>query len=227
MKVSAALLCLDVTEEVLDEALDRHCNMIVSHHPLLFKGLKEVTGRTATERILIKAIRENVAIYSAHTNLDSAWEGVSHEIAHILDLRNISVLEPKDGNPSAGLGVVGDIQPTPRIEFLRKVKEAFKVKALRYSSQSPQLVVRKVAVCGGSGASLIRESINAGADIIITGDVKYHDFTTFGLDIIIADIGHYESEVCTKKILSRIIRDKFPDFTTYFSEAESNPINYM
>ncbi len=95
MDVTAALLCLDVTEEVLDEAIERHCNMIVSHHPLLFKGLKEVTGRTATERIVIKAIRENVAIYSAHTNLDSAWEGVSHEIAHVLDMSEISVLEPK------------------------------------------------------------------------------------------------------------------------------------
>ena len=227
MDVTAALLCLDVTEEVLDEAIERHCNMIVYHHPMIFKGLKEVTGRTATERIVIKAIRENVAIYSAHTNLDSAWEGVSHEIAHVLDMSEISVLEPKDDNPSTGLGVIGKIQPTPKIEFLRKIKEAFKVKCLRYSSQSPQLVVRKAAICGGSGASLIREAIRNGADIIITGDVKYHDFTTYGLDIIIADIGHYESELCTKKIFSRIIREKYPDFVTYFAEAETNPIKYM
>ena len=226
MEVSAALLCLDVTEDVLDEALERRCNLIVSHHPLLFKGLKEVTGRTATERIVIRAIRENVAIYSAHTNLDSAWEGVSHEIAHILNLKNIRVLEPKD-NPETGLGVIGDAQPTPKIEFLRKLKEAFKVKSLRYSAQSPQLVVRKVAICGGAGASLIRDAVAAGADIFITGDVKYHDFTTYGLDIIIADIGHYESELCTKKIFSRIIREKYPDFVTYFAESESNPIKYM
>ncbi len=227
MEVSAALLCLDITEDVLKEALDRHCNLIVSHHPLLFKGLKEVTGKTATERIVIEAIRKDVAIYSAHTNLDSAWEGVSHEMAHILNLHNLTVLEPKESNPEVGLGVIGDIQPTPKLEFLRKLKEAFKVKSLRFSSQSPQLVVRKAAICGGSGASLIPAAIAAKADVIITGDVKYHDFTSYGLDIIIADIGHYESEICTKKIFSRIIREKYPDFVTYFAESETNPINYM
>ena len=150
MDVYAALLCLDVTEDVLNEALERHCNLIISHHPLLFKGLKEVTGRTATERIVISAIKKNIAIYSAHTNLDSAWEGVSHEIAHVLNMRDLRVLEPHDGEELTYLGVVGNVQPTPKIEFLRKIKEAFKVKSLRYSSQSPQLVVRKVAVCGGA-----------------------------------------------------------------------------
>lgn len=227
MIVSAALLCLDITEDVMREALERKCNLIISHHPLLFKGLKEVTGQTATERIVITAIKENVAIYSAHTNLDSAWEGVSHEIAHALNMTNLEVLEPKSDHTSVGLGVIGNVQPTPKIEFLRKVKETFNVKSLRYSSQSPQLVVRKVAVCGGSGASLIRAAIAAGADIIITGDVKYHDFTSFGLDIIIADIGHYESEICTKKIFSKIIRGIFPDFVTYFAGSETNPINYL
>lgn len=227
MEVSAALLCLDVTEDILKEALERHCNLIVSHHPLLFNGLKEVTGKTATERIVIKAIRENVAIYSAHTNLDSAWEGVSHEIAHIMNLRNLKVLEPNEADPTTGLGVIGDVEPTPKLEFLRKLKNSFKVKCLRYSSQSPQLVVRKVAICGGSGATLIKKAISSNADIIITGDVKYHDFTSYGLDIIIADIGHYESELCTKKIFSRIIREKFPDFVTYFAESETNPIKNM
>lgn len=227
MEVSAVLLCLDVTEDIIAEAIERRCNLIVAHHPLLFKGLKEVTGKTATERIVITAIKENLAIYSAHTNLDSAWEGVSHEIAHILNLRSIKVLEPKEGNPSAGLGVIGEIQPTPKLEFLRKVKNCFKVKCLRYSGQSPQLVVRKVAVCGGAGASLIRAAIENGADLIVTGDVKYHDFTTYGLDIIIADIGHYESELCTKEIFSRIIRGTYPDCVTYFAESESNPVKYM
>lgn len=227
MEVSAMLLCLDITEEVLEEAIERHCNLIVTHHPLLFKGLKEVTGRTATERIVIRAIRENVAIYSAHTNLDSAWEGVSYEIAHILNVRSLRVLEPKEGHTEAGLGVIGDIQPTPKLQFLRNIKDAFKVKCLRYSAQSPQLVVRKVAVCGGAGASLIKAAISAGADIIITGDVKYHDFTTYGLDIIIADIGHYESELCTKELFSRIIRSIYPDCVIYFSEREKNPVKYM
>ena len=101
------------------------------------------------------------------------------------------------------------------------------VLCLRFSWQSPQLVVSKVAVWGGAGASLIRAAIAAGADMIITGDVKYHDFTTYGLDIIIADIGHYESELCTKELFSRIIRSIYPDCVTYFAESETNPVKYM
>lgn len=224
MDVTAILLCLDVTEDILREAIDRRCNMIVSHHPLLFSGLKEITGLTATERIVIKAIKENIAIYAAHTNLDSAWEGVSFEIAHSLDMKSLNVLDPKPENPMAGLGIIGDIKPVPKLEFLRKVKEVFNVKCLRYSAQSPQLVVKKVAVCGGAGASLLKEAVAAGADAFLTGDVKYHDFTTYGLDIIIADMGHYESELCTKKIFYRVIREKYPDCVVYFAESEANPI---
>lgn len=227
MEADAALLCLDVTEDVIKEALERHCNLIISHHPLLFKGLKEISGATPTQRVVIKAIKNNLAIYSAHTNLDSAWEGVSHEMAHMIGLTDIRVLEPKTGNPTAGLGVIGNMTPTPKLEFFRILKKIFGVKALRYSGQSPQLVVRKVAVCGGSGASLIREAIEAGADILVTGDLKYHDFTTFGEDIILADIGHYESELCAKKIISRIVRERFPNFVTYFAEEEENPVRYM
>lgn len=227
MGVTAALLCLDITEEILDEAIQRQCNLVITHHPLIFHGLKEITGRTAIERIVVKAIRNNIAIYSAHTNLDSAWEGVSHEMAHMLDIRDLQVLEPKDFEGNTGLGVIGNVKPTPKLEFLRKVKETFGVKALRFSEQSPQLVVKRVALCGGAGASLIGDAVKTGADAIITGDVKYHDFTAYGLDIIIADIGHYESELCACKIFSRIIRDKYPDCLLYFSEMETNPIGVM
>lgn len=227
MEVTAALLCLDVTEDIIDEAKNRQCNLVISHHPLFFKGVKEITGKTPSERIAIKAIKDDIAVYSAHTNLDSAREGVSHEIAHMLNLREIKVLEPKDPEGTEGLGVIGTIQPTPKLEFMRKVKETFNVKSLRYSSQSPQLVIRKVAVCGGAGASLIKDAISAGADVLVTGDVKYHDFTSYGQDIILADIGHYESELCSRKIILRVIRDKFPSLDTYVSDKETNPINYM
>lgn len=227
MNVSAALLCLDVTEDILNEAIRRNCNLIISHHPLIFHGLKQVAGYDATQRIVIKAIRENIAIYSAHTNLDSAWNGVSHEIAATLGLSNLQVLEPRADNQETGLGVVGTCTPTPKLEFLRKVKEAFNVKALRFSDNSPQLVVRKAAVCGGSGASLIRNAIDAGADIFITGDVKYHDFTSFGQSIILADIGHYESEICSGKIFFRLLRENFPDIVLYFSDSQKNPIQIL
>lgn len=227
MEVSGVLLCLDVTEEILQEAIDRSCNMIVSHHPLIFKGLKSVTGGDAVQRIVAGAIRNDIAIYAAHTNLDAALEGVSHEIAHILNLKNIKVLDPRPDNPQTGIGVIGESSPTPKLEFLRRLKERFNVKNLRFSAHTPKLVIKKVAVCGGSGAYLIRKAIQEGADAIVTGDVKYHDFTTYGDYILIADIGHYESELCSQKIFSRIIRDSFPDAVVYFSEKETNPVSTL
>lgn len=227
MEVTAALLCLDITEEIIREALERECNLIISHHPLIFHGLKSLTGETPVQIMIEEAIKKGLAIYSAHTNLDSAWNGVSHEIARRLNVKDLKVLEPQTTNADAGLGVIGNVMPTPTIEFLRKIKDTFKVKALRYSSQSSPLVIRKVAVCGGAGASLIKTAIAGKADIIVTGDVKYHDFTSYGSDILIADIGHYESELCSREILSKIIRDNFPDFPAYFSEIESNPIKIL
>lgn len=226
-EVSGVLVCLDVTEDVINEAKERECNLIVSHHPLIFKGLKNLTGADATQRLVIEALKNDISVYSAHTNLDSVWDGVSHEIARKLGVKKLEVLEPQINHPNAGLGVVGNISPLPKIEFLRKIKETFKVGALRYSAQSPSVVVRRVAVCGGSGASLISAAIKANADILVTGDVKYHDFTSYGDEIIIADIGHYESELCSREILSRVIREKFPELTIYSSDTEANPIKIL
>lgn len=226
--VSAVLLCLDVTEDVLREAKARSCNMIVSHHPLIFHGLKSLTGADETQRLVMEALKEGISIYSAHTNLDSATDGVSYEMAHDLNLRHLQVLVPSERDSEIGLGVIGVYEsPVPQLEFLRKVKETFSVKALRYSAQTQHLVIRKVALCGGSGASFIREAVAAGADAYISGDFKYHDYTTYGLDILIADIGHHESELCSRKILSRIIRESFPDCVTYFAESENNPIKIL
>ncbi len=227
MSVSAILLCLDVTEDVLEEAKRRQCNLIISHHPLLFSGLKQITGETPTERIVIEALKCNIAIYASHTNLDSASEGVSYEIAHLLGMKNLKVLAPHHDDSSTGLGIIGDINPTPKIEFLRKAKETLKVGQLRYSAQSPHIVIRKVALCGGAGASLIKNAIEVGADALLTGDLKYHDYTSFGYKILLADIGHYESELCARKLLSRIIRGSFPNCVVYFSETESNPVAYI
>lgn len=228
MNVNGVLLCLDVTEEIIDEAIKRDCNMIVSHHPLIFGGLKRLTGATPTERMAAKALTTGIAIYSAHTNLDSTFEGVSYEMAHSLGVKNCSPLEPShSGDSSQGLGIVGEVEPTPKLEFLRKVKDAFSVRDIRYSAQTPGIVVRKVALCGGSGGSLIRQAIEAKADIYICGDLKYHDFTSYGSQILLADIGHFESELCSRKILSRVIREAYPEAVTYFSECEKSPIKLL
>lgn len=227
MNVSAVLLCLDVTEDIMTEAKRRQCNLIVSHHPLLFTGLKQITGSDPTQRIVAEALRNDIAIYASHTNLDSAFEGVSYELAHMLGLASVTPLSPNQDRPETGLGVIGKSAPTPTLEFLRKVKDTFNIPHLRYSAVSPQLVVRRVAICGGSGSSLIREAIRNGADILLTGDLKYHDFTSYGHSMVLADIGHYESELCTKRIFSRIIRQAFPESVVYFAESESNPIAYI
>ncbi len=228
MEVTGVLLCLDVTEEILAEARKRECNMIVSHHPLIFGGLKRLTGATPTERIAAAALKGDIAIYSAHTNLDSAFEGVSYEMAHTLGMKECKPLEPsRTGTSCEGLGIVGIVEPTPKLEFLRKVKEAFAVKDLRYSAQTPGIVVRKVALCGGSGGSLIKTALASGADVYLCGDLKYHDFTSYGSEILLADIGHFESELCSRKILCRAIRQKCPDCITYFSECEHNPIQTL
>lgn len=228
MGVTAVLLCLDVTEDILKEAIKRDCNMIVSHHPLIFGGLKRLTGATPVERIAAEALRKNIAIYSAHTNLDSTYEGVSYEMAHTLGMTDCRPLEPnQNGNETQGLGIVGNIKPTPKLEFLRKVKEAFEVRGLRYSSQTPGIVVRKVALCGGSGGSLLKEALASGADVYLCGDLKYHDYTTYGSDILLADIGHFESELCSRKILFRAIKEKNPECLIYFSECEKNPIRIL
>lgn len=228
MDVTGVLLCLDVTEEILQEAEKRDCNMIVSHHPLIFGGLRKITGANPTERIAVTAIRNDIAIYSAHTNLDSAFEGVSYEMAHMLGLKDCHPLEPNaTGSDKEGLGIVGTVIPTPKLEFLRKVKDTFEVKNLRYSAQTPGIVVRKVALCGGSGGSLIKNALCSGADVYICGDMKYHDFTSYGSEILLADIGHFESELCSRKILSRAIRSACPDCVIYFSECERSPIATM
>lgn len=227
MDVTGALLCLDVTEEILQEAKARECNLIISHHPLLFQGLKHISGGTYIERIVISAIRDNIAIYSAHTNLDSARYGVSYQLAHELDLEDVEVLSPKGDDRSTGLGVIGNIKPTPKMEFLRKVRDKFDVRHIRFSAQSPRIVIRRVAICGGAGAEFIPLALSRGADCYVTGDVKYHDFTGWGSDMLIADIGHFESELCARKIFARILSKRFPDFVTYTAESEKNPIGYL
>jgi len=225
--VSGVLLCLDVTSDILVEARERCCNMIVSHHPLLFGGIRHIMPADERGRIVIDAIRSGISIYSAHTNLDRASQGVSYEIARSLSLTDLEVLCPDGHEPDKGLGVIGHVVPVPALAFLRRLKDTFSVGCLRYSQAQPRLTVSRVAICGGAGASLISEAIKRQADVFVTGDVKYHDFTSYNGQILVADIGHYESEICTKKIFARIIRERYPNLATYLAENEVSPINFM
>lgn len=228
MAVGSVLVCLSVSEDIIEEAVRRECNMIVAHHPLFFRPIRHLTGSSTTERIATAAIRHGIAVYSAHTNLDSAVGGVSYEMAHRLELKNMMPLEPKAPDAPTGMGIIGElVRPLPALEFLQQLKSLFEVKALRYSALSSTLVVRKVALCGGSGASLTSAAIKAKADAYVCGDIKYHDYDSYGPEILLADIGHFEGELCAKNILRRIIKKAWPEATVMLAEDETNPVGIL
>lgn len=327
---TGVLLTLDVTEQTVDEAIGKHCNLIISHHPLLFKGLKALTPATAAGRILSKAIRHGLTIYAAHTNLDNAVGGVSRKMAEMLGLTDVAVLQPQKGilqkivvfvpagheeavkdamygagagksetydrcsysmsgtgefrplagshpfrgepdrqsqtaetrieaiattwampaviramlnahpyempaydilplaNPAAtGSGIIGSTaRPTTAANFVSRLKETFHTPVVRFGGNT-DMTVNRVALCGGSGAFLIDDAIAAKADIYVTGDLKYHDFSDAAGRIMLADIGHYESEQCAKDILAGIITRTSPDTAIFMAETDINPIKYI
>ncbi|MCC8153367.1 MAG: Nif3-like dinuclear metal center hexameric protein [Tannerellaceae bacterium] len=331
LPATGALLCLDITEEVIDEAIDKGCNLVISHHPLAFKPFKSLTGKNYIERSLIKACKQDIVIYSVHTNLDNAFGGVSFKLAEMIGLQNIRVLSPrkeallklvtfvpeayaetlrnalfqagvghigrydccsynvtgegtfragKGTNPfvggegelhterevriemilpafkkayilrtllsvhpyeepafdfyslentwnNAGSGVVGELPAAEdEVSFLQRLKSVLRLNCIKHSALTGR-PVREVALCGGSGAFLVGEAIAYGADIFITGEAKYNDFYDVEDKIVLAAIGHYESEVCTKEIFYNIISKKFPTFAVHFSNVNSNPVNYL
>ncbi|MBN1821552.1 MAG: Nif3-like dinuclear metal center hexameric protein [Prolixibacteraceae bacterium] len=331
MEINSALITLDVTEDVIDEAIKSGCNLIIAHHPLIFSGIKSLTGKNYVERSITKAIKNDVAIYAAHTNLDSISNGVNAKICEKLNLKNCRILKPSSGNlkklvtfipfehaekvrkavfeagaghignydscsfnaegkgsfrgsektnpfvgekgvihfekeirfetifPSplqskiikvlteshpyeevaydiyplenkslqTGMGMVGEPE-SPEVEedFLKKIKKVFHTKTIRYTKLKGQLI-KKVAVCGGSGSFLLKDAIASRADIFITGDFKYHQFFDAEGKIVIADIGHYESEQFTKELFYELLIKNFPKFAVRLSEVNTNPVNYL
>ena len=330
-EVTSALIALDVTEAVIDEAFQKGCDIIISHHPLIFNGIKKLTGNSSTDRILFKAVKNDIAVYSAHTNLDMISNGVSTKMAQKLGLQNIKVLRPlnnkllklvtfipddhlnmvqdaifnagagnignydhcgfsvsgtgsfragegtnpysgqkgeihfgneirfetilfshlkekvikallaahpyeevaydlypvENNNIEIGLGCTGDLtEPVSEINFLNLISSVFEAAGLRYSGLTGKSV-RKVALCGGSGAALLNDAVSSGADAFVTGDIKYHTFLEADYRILIVDCGHFESEKFSIEILNDLIVKKFPKFAVRFSETNTNPINYL
>ena len=224
--VSGALLCLDVTEDVLDEAIRRGCNLVVSHHPLLFRPLKSVAGRDYIERCVMKAIKNDITVYAAHTNLDSARGGVNSKIAEKLGLQRVQWLSPKEGY-DAGEGVYGYLpEPMEREDFQAWVKELFDVDALRYNSWKGE-TVQKVAVCGGAGNFLIPTAVKKGCDAFLTGEVGYHRFFGHENELLLLELGHYESEQFTVEVLRDIIKKVAPELPVYQTEVRTNPVHYL
>ena len=224
---SGVLLCLDVTEDVLSEAKEKGCNLVVSHHPLLFHGLKKITGEDYVQRCVIDSIRNGINVYAAHTNLDNAPGGVNYQIAEKIGLTDVKPLRPKAEMEGAGSGVIGRLpEEMEREDFIVMIKERFDVGSVRFNSWSGERM-SKVALCGGAGAFLIPDAIAQGADVYITGEIGYHRF--FGMDdaIQLMEIGHFESEQYTIDLLGRIIRNAFPDVRLEKTEVITNPMNYL
>lgn len=227
MEATGALLCLDVTESIIDEALALGFNLIISHHPLLFKGLKCISGQTYIERCVLKAIKNDIAIYSAHTNLDNAPEGVNYKIAEKIGLQDIKILAPKEGESTVGSGVIGILEePDSELDFLKRIKKTFEVECLRHNKLTGRLI-HKVALCGGAGSFLIPNAIQQEADIFITGEIKYHEFFGHEKEILLAEIGHYESEQYTKDLLASILKKEFPNLEIENTKINTNPIKYL
>ena len=223
--VHKALLAVDVTEEVIAEAVAEGCDMIITHHPIIFHAMKRFNSASQTERCVEEAIRRGIVLYAAHTNLDSTPDGMSWRVAQMLGLENIAVMQPTN-TEGAGFGVVGELaEAMPSADFMRRVMERFDVKALRHSDVvKPE--IRKVAICTGSGGSLIDDARKSGADIYLTADLRYNDFMRHENAIILADMGHFESEYCAIQILFDILSKKIPIFAVRKSVCSRNPVNY-
>ena len=329
--VKGVLVALDCTPEVVKDAIDRKCNLIVTHHPLIFKGVKKLTGANFVEKTIVECIKEGISLYAIHTNLDNYNRGVNFEIARRLGLQNVKVLRPKQNvltklvvyvpfdhaenlknalfeagagkignyencsfstpgegtflpvenadpfvgelnkletarefrleflisdhvlpkvlkamkdnhpyeevaydliqlkneNHFEGSGMIGELsEPMLEMDFLKKLKSDFNCGCIRYTELKGGNI-HKVAFCGGSGSFLLGDAKAAGADIFITGDFKYHEFFDAEGDIVIADIGHYESEQFTVNLLADILKKNFSTFAVHLTGTNTNPINYF
>ncbi len=323
--------CLDSTEDVIDEAINNNCNLIVAHHPIVFSGLKSFTGKNYIERTIIKAIQNNIAIFAIHTNLDNVKHGVNGVWANALKLENQKILAPKrnllkkivvfvpeeyseilmksmfdagaghignysecsfvsegkgtfmpmegsnpfvgeknirttskenkiemicesfklnkvlnalqkahpyeevaydifdlqNSNAIIGSGMIGELtEPMDTIEWLNFLKKTMNCGVVKYTNINKNKI-SKIAICGGSGSFLLEHAIQQGADVFVTADYKYHQFFDAENKIIIADIGHYESEYLTINYLARILKEKFITFAVLLTKVNTNPINYL
>ncbi|WP_300286387.1 Nif3-like dinuclear metal center hexameric protein [uncultured Alistipes sp.] len=227
-EVTGILLCVDVTDETVDEALAVGADLIVSHHPLLFHPLKRIVGADAPQRIAARCIVSGISLYAAHTNLDSAPGGLSFVLGKKLGLRDMRTLAPRSADGGAsGYGVVGSLAdgPMPTLDFLERVRRQLRCGAIRYSAPCRR-TVHRVALSTGSGASFIDDAIASGADLYMAADFKYNDFYRPDGRIVIADVGHFESEYCAMALLYDIITKKFANFAVHRSERSVNPVNY-
>lgn len=225
-EVSGVLFCLDITEDIVQEAVSRGCNLVIAHHPLLFRGLKRIDGSTQPDRVAQLAIRLGVAVYASHTNLDNARGGVNWRIAERLGLADADFLLPRPDN-TGGSGVIASLpRPEEPAVFLQRAKEAFNVTCLMHND-GPKRDIRRVALCGGAGEFLLDEAIRQGADLFLTGEMSYHHYAGHENDLWIAVLGHYQSEQFTIGLMRDIVAEACPGLPLMETALCTNPVRYL
>ena len=228
-KITSILVTLDTTEEVVEEAINKGCNLIVSYHPVIFNGLKQITNDNYVQKSVIKAVKNNISVYAIHTSLDNHPKGISYLLSDLIGLNNISVLlskEEKLNKIKIGMGSIGELEkPMDEITFFDILKNKLGLKYLRHTNKLNKKI-SKVSVVVGSGSFAIKDSIESNVHAFITSDLKYHNFFEADNNAILIDIGHYESEKHIKLFIREFLNEKLPNFTILLSEQNINPVNY-
>lgn len=232
-RCTGVMIALDPTEAVIDEAVAEGCNLVVTHHPLIFRAPARIVGATPQQRAIERSLCSGVAVYSAHTSLDNAPGGLNRHAAGLLGLTDVEPLVASAICPGAGSGAVGNL-PTPLDgdRFVALVKSCFGSPVVRCSSAIGRYqggaMISRVALCTGSGSSMLPEAVASGAQVFLTSDTRYHDFLDYGQGaLMIADIGHHESESGARDIFYNIISKKFSNFAVRLSRSDTaNPILY-
>lgn len=223
--IKGILINLEVTEEVLEEAEQLGCNLIITHHPIWFTARKRLNGEDYVSRIIMKAIRKNIGLYALHTNLDNIQYGVNYKMAQILNLMNLEFIK-KHSTLGIGSGLMGTLaQPIDIYDFMNIIKEKFKIPVIKYSKSNQKTMVQRIGVCGGAGSFLIPEVIKNQLDVFITSDITYHKFFDNENQFYLLDIGHYESEQFTAEIILEYIKT-IDNFAVYLSKINTNPVQY-
>lgn len=227
-EVKGIVICLDCTEEVIDEAVRKGCNLVISHHPAIFYGLKRITGQNPTERLVQKAIREEVAVYAIHTNLDNVLlNGVNQRIARQLGMEIDGILRPKEGSFETGAGIIAYFpEAMAEVSFLQLLKDRMQAEVIRHTRLKGK-AIQRVAICGGSGSFLLEDAFRSGVDALVTADYKYHGFFDADGKLLVCDIGHYESEQYTINLLQELISSNFTTFAAHCTEINTNPVHYF
>lgn len=229
---TGVLCSLDCTEAVIDEAIEKGCNLIVSHHPIIFKGIKQFDENSYVARTVLKAIQHHIALYAIHTNLDNLLEGVNKTLADRIQLENRRILAPKPGlkDPNGkeiGAGLIGELPlATDAAAFLQWLKEKFNLAVIKHTKLTGKQL-KTIALCGGSGSFLIEAAKAQKADCYITSDLKYHDYFEADGRLVLVDIGHGESEQWVSELIIAHLTAKFPTFAVLQSLVCTQPITYF